>query len=180
MFSTLDEKLLAKYLVKKIKENNLTIEFVAKESNTPVSTVKNLCSGKTPNPGLLTSLPVIYATGGTPEEMIFGENQDTVKEFSINSIKEMCEQAIAELVKTNELHVTNIRNHYEQHRDDVTTNYEKRLEDKREIIKEKEEHVKSLKKELIVSKVTALIGYGILIILLILEVANPSLGWIKF
>jgi hypothetical protein len=173
MFSTLDEKLLANYLTKKIKENNLTIEFVAKESNTPVSTVKNLCSGKTANPGLLTSLPVIYASGGTPEEMIGGENQDAVKEFSINSIKEMCEQAIAELTRTNEIHVTNIRNHYEQHRDDVTTNYEKRLEDKNEIIKEKDKQINFF-------KIIAAIGYTILIGLLIAEVMNPNLGWIQF
>ena len=173
MFSTFDEKLLANYLVKKIKENNLTIEFVAKESNTPVSTVKNLCSGKTSNPGLLTSLPVIYASGGTPEEMLWGENQDAVKEFSINSIKEMCEQAIAELTKTNEIHVANIRAHYEQHRDDVTTNYEKRLEDKREIINEKDKQIKLF-------KTIAAIGYSILIGLLIFEVMNPELGWIRF
>lgn len=173
MFSNLNEKVLANYLNRYIKENNLTLEFVAKKSDTPLSTVKNLCSGKTENPGILNALPVIYAVGGTPEEMLFGEEQDVVKEFSIDSIKEMCEQAIAELTKTNEIHVSNIRAHYEQHREDVTRNYEMRLEDKREIIKEKN-------KQLRLWQILTGVGFGILIILLILEVSNPNLGWIKF
>ena len=180
MFSTIDENILANYLTKYMKKNNLTFEFVSQKSKTPIATVKNFCSGKTPNPGILNALPVIYAVGGTPEEMLFGENQDIVKEFSIDSIKEMCEQAIAEMVKTNEVHIANIRTHYEQHREDVTKNYEMRLADKREILKEKDEHIKTLKKENLISKILAGVGYGILIILLILEVSNPSLGWIQF
>lgn len=180
MFSTIDENVLANYLTKYIKKNKLTFEFVAQKSNMPLPTVKNLCSGKTSNPGIFNALPVIYAVGGTPEEMLFGENSDVVKAFSIDSIKEMCEQAIAELTKTNEAHITNIRSHYEQHREDVTTNYEMRLADKREIIDQKDEHIATLKKELVNSKIIAAVGYGVLIVLLILEVANPSLGWIKF
>lgn len=173
MFSHFDEKVLANYLTKCIKKNNLTLEFVAQKSGVPLSTIKNLCSGKTANPGILNALPVIYAVGGTPEEMVSGENQDVVKEFSIDSIKEMCEQAITEIVKTNEIHINNVRAHYEQHRDDVTHNYEMRLEDKREIIKEKN-------KQLRLWQILAGVGYGILIILLILEVSNPSLGWLRF
>jgi hypothetical protein len=166
MFSIFDEKLLANYLTKKIKQNNLTFEFVAQESKTPVATVKNLCSGKTTNPGILTSLPIIYAVGGTPEEMLFGENQDTVKEFSINSIKEMCEQAIDEMVKTNETHIANIRAHYEQHRQDFKENSDM-------LLKEKD-------KQITFFKILACVGFGILICLLILEVSNPNLGWIRF
>lgn len=173
MFSNLNEKVLANYLNRYIKENNLTLEFVAKKSNSSLSTVKNLCSGKTENPGILNALPIIYAVGGTPEEMIFGEEQDVVKEFSIDSIKEMCEQAIAELTKTNEAHIANIRAHYEQHRDDVTHNYER-------LLFEKEQQTKLFKKIAFVCFTMACIGFSILIILLILEVSNPNLGWIKF
>ena len=85
----------------------------------------------------------------------------------------MYEFQLAEFKTTNEAHINNIRSHYEQHRDDVTRNYEKRLEDKREIIKEKD-------KQITFFKIIAAIGYAILIGLLIAEVMNPSLGWIKF
>ena len=166
MFSQFDEKVLANYLTKYIKKNNLTLEFVSQKSKTPLPTVKNLCSGKTENPGILNALPVIYAVGGTPEEMMFGENQDVVKEFSIDSIKEMCEQAIAELVRTNETHINNIRAHYEQHREDFKESQEKLYSEKC--------------KEANLFKILTCVFATILISLLILEVANPSLGWLRF
>jgi hypothetical protein len=85
----------------------------------------------------------------------------------------MYEFQLAEYKATEEAHINNIRAHYEQHRDDVTRNYEMRLEDKREIIKEKN-------KQLRLWQILACVGFGILIILLMLEVSNPNLGWIKF
>lgn len=180
MFSTIDENILANYLTKYMKKNNLTFEFVSQKSKTPIATVKNFCSGKTPNPGILNALPVIYAVGGTPEEMLFGENQDIVKEFSIDSIKEMCEQAIAEMVKTNEVHIANIRTHYEQHRQDYKDHTEHRLADKREIIEQQKEHINTLKKELLTSKIFTATCVLVLVGLLIAEVMNPNLGWLRF
>ena len=44
---------------------------------------------------------------------------------------------------------------------------------KREIIKEKDSLLR-------LWRILAGIGYGILIVLLILEVTNPSLGWVRF
>lgn len=173
MFSQFDEKVLANYLTKYIKKNNLTLEFVSQKSKTPLSTVKNLCSGKTENPGILNALPVIYAVGGTPEEMVFGENQDAVKEFSIDSIKEMCEQAIAELVRTNETHINNIRAHWEQHRDDYRESQEKQDALKEKLYEEKSKEAKLF-------KILTCVFATILIGLLILEVANPNLGWLRF
>jgi hypothetical protein len=85
----------------------------------------------------------------------------------------MYEFQLAEYKATEEAHIANIRAHYEQHRDDVKENYESRLEDKRELIKEKN-------KQLRLWQILAGIGFSILITILILEVANPSLGWIKF
>jgi hypothetical protein len=105
--------------------------------------------------------------------MYTGKNKDKIKEFSIESIKEMYEFQLAEHRKTEETHIANIRAHYEQHRDDVKHNYEKRLEDKREIIKEKDKQINFF-------KIIAAVGYAVLIGLLIAEVMNPNLGWIKF
>jgi hypothetical protein len=105
--------------------------------------------------------------------MYTGKSKDAVKEISISSIKEMYEFQLAEQRKTEEAHINNIRAHYEQHREDSIKNYEKRLEDKREIIKEKDNQIKFL-------KIVACIGFGILIALLILEVMHPNLGWLRF
>jgi hypothetical protein len=85
----------------------------------------------------------------------------------------MCEQAIAEIIKTNELHITNVRSHYEQHREDYKESQERENALKDRLYEEK-------CKESRLFKILTCVGFGILIVLLILEVSNPSLGWIKF
>ena len=179
MYTQIDSKIVIKYLVTLKEKSGLTYEAIAEASRIPESTVKKLFSGKVENPGLDTILPIMFVLGGSFEE-ITGKSKDEVKEFSINSIKEMYEFQLAEHRKTEEAHINNIRAHYEQHREDVTKNYEMRLADKREILKEKDEHIKTLKKENLISKILAGVGYAILIGLLILEVSNPTLGWIQF
>ena len=172
MYSQIDSKLVIKYLINLKEKSGLTYETIAEASKIPESTVKKLFSGKVESPGLDTVLPIMHVLGGSFEE-ITGKSKDEVKEFSIASIKEMYEFQLEEQRKTNEAHINNIRTHYEQHREDVTKNYEMRLADKCEIIKEKTLQVR-------LWRILAAVGYAILIGLLILEVTNPSLGWIKF
>ena len=179
MYTRIDSKIVIKYLVTLKEKSGLTYEAIAEASGIPESTVKKLFSGKVENPGLDTILPIMFVLGGSFEE-ITGKSKDEIKEFSIGSIKEMYEFQLAEHRKTEEAHINNIRAHYGQHREDVTKNYEMRLADKREILKEKDEHIKTLKKENLISKILAGVGYAILIGLLILEVSNPTLGWIQF
>lgn len=177
----MDEKMLANYLTALREKTGLTYEAVAEKSQRSVSTVKNLCSGKTEDPRLDTVAPVIYALGGSIDEMYNpGKSKDAVKEISINSIKDIYEHQLAEMAKVNEAHISNIRAHYEQHRQDYRENVEKRFADKREIIAQQEEHIKTLKKENLMSKLFSLGCLAILITLLILEVMNPNLGWFRF
>ena len=173
MFTTFDEKILANYLTTIIRRNGLNCEIVAQKCNTSAATVRNLCSGKTANPGILTALPIIYAAGGSPEEMMLGENKDSAKEFSINSVKEIYEQQLVEKDKMHEKHVDDIRSHYEHHLQDNTNHYENRLADK-------DEHNKSLKREIRSYKIWAAISITILVALLIAEVMNPNLGWLRY
>lgn len=169
----MDAKLVAKYLTSLKEKSGLTIEAIAEKSQRSESTVKNLCSGKTEDPRLDTVAPVIYAMGGSIDEMYTGKGKDAVKEISISSIKEIYEQQLIDMSKTHETHVNNIRSHYEQHIEDLKENFEMRLADKREIIKEKNNHTNFF-------KVLSCVGLAILIGLLILEVSNPNLGWIRF
>ena len=83
-------------------------------------------------------------------------------------------------MKMSETHINNIRSHYEQHRQDSIENYEKRLSDKREIIEEKDNHIKTLKKEMLYARIFSWICVGILVSLLIAELMNPNLGWLRF
>jgi transcriptional regulator with XRE-family HTH domain len=169
----MDARIVSNYLSALKVKSGLTYEAIAEKSSRSESTIKNLCSGKSEDPRLDTVAPIIFAMGGSLDEMYTGKSKDKIKEFSIESIKEMYEFQLAEYKATEEAHINNIRAHYEQHREDVKNNYEKRLEDKREIIKEKDRQINFF-------KIIAAVGYAIHIGLLIAEVMNPSLGWIKF
>ena len=169
----MDARLVAKYLTVLKEKSGLTYETIAEKSGRSESTVKNLCSGKTEDPRLDTVAPVIYAVGGSLDEMYTGKSKDAVKEISIASIKEMYEFQLAEYRKTEEAHINNIRAHYEQHRQDFKESHEQQLQYKDLLYIEK-------CKESRLFKILAGVGFGVLIVLLILEVANPNLGWLRF
>ena len=168
----LDGRFIAKYLTRIIKETGNTYESVAEKCGTSESTVKNLCSGKTENPGLLTIAPIIYAVNGSLDEMC-GKTKEDIDEKTKNLIKEMSEFQFAEFEKTEERRIINIRKDHEQHREDVINNYER-------LLSEKDKQIKLFKKLASISFGIACIGFAILIGLLILEVTNPNLGWIQF
>ena len=174
----MDTKLVANYFTKLKEKSGLTYEEIAERSEQPLATVKNLFSGKTENPGIIILSAIIYAMNGSIDEMlgIVAKNKNETEENFATAIKELCEYQL----KMNETHINNIRLHYEQHRQDTLENYEKRLADKQEIIKEKDEHIKNLKKEKLIAFVFAVAGVCVLIGLLIAEVMNPSLGWLRF
>ena len=169
----MDARIVAKYLATLKEKSGLTYEAIAESSGISESTVKNLFSGKTERPGIDTVSDVIYAMGGSLDEMYTGKSRDAVKEISISSMKEIYEQQLAEMAKINEAHINNIRLHYEQHRQDFKESHEKQLQYKDLLYIEK-------CKESRLFKILAGIGFAILIGLLILEVTNPNLGWIKF
>ena len=175
----MDEKIIARYLTAIMTKEGLTDDIVAERSNSSPATVKNLRLGKTDNPGIFTISPIIYAANGSVD-VILGKSKADIDESSKQLMKEMYEFQLSEHRKTEEAHIANIRSHYEQHRQDSIDNYEMRLADKREIIKEKDEHIKTLKKERFVAFLCAIACIGVLVGLLILEVMNPNLGWIKF
>ena len=168
----LDENFIAKYLTRIIKETGNTYESIAKKCNVSESTVKNICQSKTTNPGILNVAPIVYAANGSLDEMC-GKTKEDIDEKTKNLIKEMSEFQFAEYRKTEEAHICNMRTHYEQHRDDTITNYER-------LLSEKENQVKLFKRITAISFGIACVGFAILIGLLILEVTNPNLGWIQF
>ena len=176
----MDAKHVSKYLTALKEKSGLTYEAIAEKSARSESTVKNLITGKTEDPRLDTVAPVIYAMGGSLDEMYAGKSKEPANEITINSIKDMYEFQLSEMRKTNEAHINNIRTHYEQHRQDVKENYEKRLADKREIIEQEDKHIKTLEKELLYSKILSWLCIVILVSLLIAEVMNPNLGWFRF
>ena len=165
---------VSKYLVILFKRTGFGFEVVAEKSETSVATIKNMYYGKSENPGILTIHRVISVMGGSFEEMFSqGKTKEDLKEFSISSIKEMYEYQLAEQERRHKEHEENMRAHYEQHRKDYMDNVEKRLADKKEINT-------ILKIALVVVGLFAALCFTTLVVLLILEVMNPELGWLRF
>lgn len=172
---------LANYLNTKRVEAGLSYEAVATISNRPESTVKNLCTGKTEDPRLETVIPVMQAVGGSFDEMLFPEKtKDEIKGTSVLALKDIYEFQLSSVKQTSEEHIHNIRSHYEQHHEDLKENYERRLADKRELIDTKDAHIKALERECISSKIFSWICVLVLVSILIAEVMNPNLGWLRF
>ena len=165
----MDAKLVSNYLTALKEKTGLTHEAWAEKANGSVSTLKNLLSGKTEDPRLATIAPYIYAAGGSLDEMYAGKSKEAATEITVGSIVEIYEHQL-----------NDTRAHYEQHRQDVKENYEKRLADKREIIEQKDKHIKTLEKEILSSKIFSWVCVAVLVALLIAEVMNPNLGWLRF
>ena len=177
----MNKEIVAEYLSSLKKKTGLTYEAIAEESKRSESTVKNLCLGKAEDPRIDTVAPIVYALGGSMDEMLNpNKNKDELKETSVQALKETYEFQTALQKETSELHIHNIRTHYEQHHEDLKENYEKRLIDKRELIDSYKEHIKSLERECRSSKILSWICISVLVALLIAEVMNPNLGWLRY
>ena len=167
-------ELVANYLSMLKAKTGLTYEAIAEKSGRSESTVKNLCLGKAEDPRVDTIAPVVYALGGSMDEMLNPEkSKDAIKETSVNALKDSYEHQATLMKETSEMHIANIRAHYDQHHEDLKENFEKRLADKRE-------HIDTLKKELRSYKIFSWLCVVVLVTLLIMEVMNPNLGWIQF
>jgi transcriptional regulator with XRE-family HTH domain len=120
----MEKELVAKYLKQLKDKTGLTYGDIADKSKRSESSVKNLFFGNVDDPRMDTVAPIVYALGGSIDEMLNpGKSRDELKEVSVAQLREMYEMQIATMKDTNEAHINNIRMHYEQHREDVTKNY---------------------------------------------------------
>ena len=189
-------EIVANYLSSLKSKTGLTYEAIAEKSKRSESTVKNLCLGKAEDPRIDSVAPVVYALGGSMDEMLNpGKSKDELKEVSVAQLREMYEVQIATMKETSETHINNIRSHYEQHHEDLRDNYEKRLADKSEIIDLQNKHIKKLeeahqaeikkleeanKAKTKISTILSSIFIALFFILLIMEFLHPEHGWIRF
>lgn len=205
----MDKQLVAKYLKQLKDKTGLTYAAIAEQSGRSESSVKNLFFANVDDPRVDTVSPIVYALGGSMDEMLNPEkSKDELKEVSVSALKEIYEYQIAEINKTNEKHIDNIRTHYGQHHDDMKENYEKRLNDTREMLemvksenaemktklqKQEDAHkaeIIALKNEFQTREDAAkhgniirniIIGLFVIgvIVLLVLEFMHPEHGWIR-
>ena len=184
-------ELVSAYLTTLKKKTGLTYEAIASKSQRSESTVKNLCLGNVDDPRLDTVAPIVYALGGSIDEMLNPDERDEMKEVSVIALKESYEHQHSLMKEAYETQVNNVRSHYEQHCQDIKENAEVRLSDRDKIISALEGHIKGLKetesREIKRLKISNHIKTGIITLfvlgiaaLLILEHIFPHKGWITF
>ena len=125
---------------------NFTFEDMANVSGIPLQTIRNICSGKTPDARFGTIAKVVISMGGDLNELIGYEKKKEIEVNSTVSLKETYEMRIADLIKSYETRiedikalcetrVSDVKNCCEIRLADMKRNYEERLNDYKETLK---------------------------------------------
>ena len=125
------------YLIALKETGRFSYEDVANLSGTPVQTVRNYYSGKTPNPSFATVAKMIISLGGDLNEIIGYEKKKEIEVNSTVSMKETYEMRIADLIKSYESRIEDIKALCDKRVEDVRKCYEMRIADIKQGIKVK-------------------------------------------
>ena len=117
------------YFVALMKAGDFTYEDAANISGVPVQTVRNIATGKTPDPKFGTLAKLIVSLGGDLNEIIGYEKKKEIEVNSTVSLKETYEMRIADLVKSYEDRIADVKAFCDQRVADVERYYELRLRD---------------------------------------------------
>lgn len=124
------------YLIALKETGKFSYEDVANLSGIPTQTVRNIYTGKTPDPRFATVAKIIISLGGDLNEIIGYEKKKEIEVNSTVSLKETYEMRIADLIKSYEDRIADIKAICDQRVEDVRKCYEMRIADIKQGIKE--------------------------------------------
>ncbi len=136
----------AKEYILALKEaGSFTSEDMANISGIPLSTIRNICSGKTPDARFGTIAKLVISLGGDLNELIGYEKKKEIEVNSTVSLKETYEMRIADLIKSYEARIEDMKNFCELRVSDIQkccesriadlkSNYEERLETQKQLL----------------------------------------------
>ena len=120
------------YIMALMKAGDFTYEDAANISGTPAQTLRNIVTGKTPDPRFGTLAKIIVSLGGDLNEIIGYEKKKEIEVNSTVSLKETYEMRIADLIKSYEDRIADIKAFCDIRVADVQKYYEMRLQDMRD------------------------------------------------
>lgn len=109
-------------------------EDIANLSGIPHQTVRNIYTGKTPDPRFATVAKIIISLGGDLNEIIGGEKKKEIEVNSMVSLKETYEMRIADLIKSYEDRIEDVKAFCELRLADVRRGYEERIAELKEML----------------------------------------------
>ena len=121
-----------------LKESgNFTYEDIANLSGIPFQTVRNIFTGKTPDPRFATIAKIIISLGGDLNEIVGYEKKKEIEVNSTVSLKETYEMRIADLIKSYEDRIEDVKAFCDQRVADLKKLYEERFEDMKKLYEER-------------------------------------------
>ena len=128
----------AKDYILALKEaGSFTSEDIANISGIPLSTVRNICTGKTPDARFGTIAKLVISLGGDLNELIGYEKKKEIEVNSTVSLKETYEMRIADLIKSYEARIEDMKAFCELRISDVQKCCETRISDMRHSFEER-------------------------------------------
>jgi transcriptional regulator with XRE-family HTH domain len=125
------------YLVALKNTGNFSYEDIANLSGIPLQTVRNIYTGKTPDPRFATVAKIIISLGGDLNEIIGYEKKKEIEVNSTVSLKETYEMRIADLIKSYEERIEDVKAFCELRVQDIQKCCEIRIADIRQSFEER-------------------------------------------
>jgi predicted transcriptional regulator len=154
--------MLLTYLNTLKTQGNFTFEMISNLSGVPEATVKNVFSGKTEDPRFETVSAIVKAMGGSLDAIYSVAKKDDVEANSVITLKETYEERIKE-----------INEHHQQRINDMKEHYEARIE-------EINEHIATIQLDKRWFRIATCICAFALVVLFIVELLTPGLGWFRY
>lgn len=154
--------MLTTYLNTLKSKGNFTIETISNLSGIPEATVKNIFSGKTEDPRFETVSAIVKAMGGSLDAIYNVSKKEDVEGNSIITLKESYDQRLSD-----------IKEYYELRIKDLKERYEERLSDQKE-------HISTIMLDKRWFRIATCICAFALVVLFVMEIIMPGLGWIRY
>ena len=141
------------YVVEKAKEyilalkeaGSFTFEDIANVSGIPLPTVRNICSGKTPDAHFSTVAKIVISLGGDLNELVGYEKRKEIEVNSTVSLKETYEMRISDIINSYdqriadikalcEVRIADVQKCCDIRISDLKQNYEERLREQKEML----------------------------------------------
>ena len=133
------------YILALKEAGSFTFEDIANVSGIPLPTIRNICSGKTPDARFGTVAKVVISLGGDLNELIGYEKKKEIEVNSTVSLKETYEMRIADIIKLYEdriedvkalceMRIADVQKCCEIRISDLKQSFEERLADQREML----------------------------------------------
>lgn len=130
----------AKEYILALKEaGNFSYEDMANVSGIPLQTVRNICTGKTPDARFGTVAKIVLSLGGDLNELVSYEKKKEIEVNSTVSLKETYEMRIADLITSYEKRIEDLKSLCELRIEDVRKCCETRIADIKSMYENKKE-----------------------------------------